>query len=94
MRVRSLVCLSGRINQVLINSFFKGKVDQRYEVLVRLSAHLEEAGVPYQLVGGMATYSHVNRVDPVEARMTRDVDICVRREDLGKIAEHAGKHGF
>jgi hypothetical protein len=82
------------MNTVLVNSFFEAKVDQLYEVLSRLSGLLEDAGVKYQLVGGMATYMHVNRIDPLEARLTRDVDICVRRKDLARIAEFAGKHGF
>ena len=79
---------------VLVNSFFEAKVDQLYEVLSRLSGLLKDAGVRYQLIGGMATYMHVNRIDPVGARLTRDVDVCVRRQDLGKIAEFANRHGF
>lgn len=79
---------------MLVNSFFEAKVDQLYEVLTRLSALLEDAGVKYQLIGGLATYMHVNRIDPMGARLTRDIDICVRRPDLNRIAALAGKHRF
>lgn len=69
-------------------------MDQLLEVLSRLAALLDDAGVKYQLIGGMATYMHVHRLDPMGARLTRDVDICVHREDLPKIAEHAREHRF
>jgi hypothetical protein len=42
----------------------------------------------------MATYLHVDRIEPLEARLTRDVDICIRRADLDRIATIAHKHGF
>jgi hypothetical protein len=79
---------------VLVNTFFEAKVDQLVNVLTRVSALFEEAGVKYQVVGGMATYLHVNRVDPLEARLTRDIDICIHRADLDTIAALANKHGF
>lgn len=79
---------------MLVNSFFETKVDQLFEVLNRLSSLFEDAGINYQLIGGMATYMHVNRIDPMGARLTRDVDVCVRRQDLKKIADFANKHGF
>ena len=79
---------------MLVNSFFETKVDQLFEVLNRLSSLFEDAGIKYQLIGGMATYMHVNRIDPMGARLTRDVDVCVRRQDLKKIADFANKHGF
>ena len=82
------------MKSVLVNSFFEGKVDQLFEVLVRLSALLDEAGVTYEIVGGMATYLQIDRIDPLEARLTRDVDICVRRDDLPRIAAFAANHGF
>jgi hypothetical protein len=32
-------------------------------------------------------YLHVNAIDPLAARLTRDIDAAVRRTDIGKIAE-------
>ena len=40
---------------VLVNSFYETKVDQLFEILSRLTALLDDAGVTYQLIGGMAT---------------------------------------
>ena len=82
------------MRMVLVNSFYETKVEQLFEILSRLTALLDDAGVKYQLIGGMATYIHVNRIDPMGARLTRDVDVCVRRQDLTRIAEFANKHGF
>jgi len=79
---------------MLVNALFEEKLDQLFEAMKRAAALLEEAGVEYQFVGGMATYLHVNQIDPMEARLTRDVDVCIRRRDLAKITELAGSHGF
>ena len=79
---------------MLVNSFFEAKLAQLMEVMTRAAALLDEAGVNYQVTGGMAVYLHVDPIDPLHARLTRDVDVCVRRDDLAKIIELAGKHRF
>lgn len=61
------------------------KVEQR---LLRSTAALEEAGVPYAVIGGNAVANWVSRVDESLVRFTRNVDILLRREDLAA-AEHA-----
>jgi hypothetical protein len=48
----------------------------------RAARALDEAGVPYAVVGGNAVAEWVGRVDPGAARNTRDVDILIRRADL------------
>lgn len=80
--------------QVLVNSFFEAKVEQLFEVLRRLKAACEEAGVEYELIGGLAVYLHINRIDPLAARLTRDVDINVRRSDIDALSAVASRHGF
>src|SRR5436305_9022928 len=52
------------------------------ERLKRSTAALEQAGVPYALVGGNAVAEWVGRVDEDAVRNTRDVDILIRRADL------------
>jgi len=63
------------------------------ERLLRATAALDQAGIPYAVVGGNAVGSWVATVDEGAVRNTRDVDLLVRRNDLPRITaalEHAG----
>jgi hypothetical protein len=55
------------------------KVRQR---LLRATAALEGAGVPYAVAGGNAVALWVSRVDEAAVRNTQDVDVMIRRADL------------
>ena len=57
-------------------------VERVRERLLRSSKALEDAGVPYAVVGGNAVAAWVSRVDEAAVRNTQDVDIVLRREDL------------
>ncbi|MEZ6147997.1 MAG: nucleotidyltransferase family protein [Planctomycetaceae bacterium] len=50
--------------------------------LMRATRTLEDAGIPYAVVGGNAVAAWVARVDESAVRNTRDVDILLRRDDL------------
>src|SRR5213082_4249517 len=52
------------------------------ERLMRATAALNKAGVPYAVVGGHAVASWVATVDEGAVRNTGDVDLLIRREDL------------
>src|SRR5438445_13488281 len=52
------------------------------ERLLRATAVLNQAGIPYAVVGGHAVASWVATIDEGAVRNTRDVDLLVRREDL------------
>ena len=52
------------------------------ERLLRATAALEKAGVPYAVIGGNAVAAWVSRVDEAAVRNTRDVDLLLRRTDL------------
>jgi hypothetical protein len=67
------------------------KVRQR---LLRAVAVLEEAGVPYAVVGGHAVAAWVSRIDEAAVRNTQDVDILIRREDLPAAVAAMAKAGF
>jgi uncharacterized protein YycO len=54
------------------------KVQERLE---RTAATLEQAGVPYAVIGGHAVRAWVAQVDEAAVRTTRDVDILLRRSD-------------
>src|ERR1700739_4720649 len=50
--------------------------------LDRITSALEQAAVPYALVGGQAVALWVATKDPAAVRTTKDVDILLRRENL------------
>jgi hypothetical protein len=52
------------------------------ERLRRATKALDDAGVPYAVVGGNAVAEWVARVDEDAIRNTRDVDLLIRRIDL------------
>src|ERR1700757_4727203 len=64
------------------------------ERLLRATAALNEAGIPYAVVGGNAVASWVATVDEGAVRNTRDVDLLVRRSDLPAVAAALEKAGF
>jgi hypothetical protein len=56
--------------------------------LLRAATALEQAKVPYAVVGGNAVAAWVARMDETAVRNTQDVDILLRRGDL-EIAKNA-----
>jgi hypothetical protein len=62
--------------------------------LLRATAALNQAGVPYAVVGGHAVASWVTTVDEGAVRNTRDIDLLVRREDLTVITAELERAGF
>ena len=69
-------------------------VEKVRDRLKRSTNALEEAGVPYAVVGGNAVAAWVSEVDESAARNTPDVDILLRREDLKKATVALEKVGF
>lgn len=64
------------------------------ERLLRATSALEQAGIPYAVVGGNAVASWVATVDEGAVRNTRDVDLLVRRGDLPAITAALEQAGF
>jgi hypothetical protein len=60
--------------------------------LLRATAALEGAGVPYVVVGGNAVGAWIEQVDERAVRTTQHVDLAIRRTDLeaAKVALAAG----
>ena len=67
------------------------KVNERLRKTVRI---LENAKVPYAVVGGHAVRAWVAQVDEAALRTTRDVDILVRPEDLSAMITAMTTAGF
>jgi hypothetical protein len=64
------------------------------ERLLRATGVLNQAGIPYAVVGGHAVASWVSTVDEGAVRNTRDVDLLVRRADLPAVTAALEKAGF
>ncbi len=64
------------------------------ERLLRATAALNRAAVPYAVVGGNAVASWVATIDEGAVRTTRDIDLLVRRDDLPAITTALEQAGF
>ncbi len=64
------------------------------ERLLRATAALNQAGIPYAVVGGNAVASWVATVDEGAVRNTRDVDLLVRRSDFPAVTGALTAAGF
>lgn len=61
------------------------------KLLQSISAALDEAGVPYCVIGGNAVAAWVASVDDGAVRATKDVDLLIRRDDLARAKVAAEK---
>lgn len=64
------------------------------ERLLRATGALEQAGIPYAVVGGNAVAAWVSRVDESAVRNTADVDLLVNRSDLPAVTLALEQAGF
>lgn len=69
-------------------------VEKQRERLRRAARALNEAAVPYAVIGGSAVASWVSRVDEAAVRFTQDVDILLRRADLPAATRAMEAAGF
>ncbi|HZZ72685.1 MAG TPA: nucleotidyltransferase family protein [Pirellulales bacterium] len=71
-----------------------GAMEKVRERLLRATAALETANIPYAVVGGHAVAAWVSKVDEAAVRSTPDVDILIRREDLPRVKAALAEVGF
>jgi hypothetical protein len=69
-------------------------IEQVRDRLLRATAALERAQVPYVVIGGNAVSVWVGRRDPAAVRFTQDVDLALRRSDLGAAKTALEAAGF
>ena len=69
-------------------------VEKVRDRLLRAARALEDAQVPYAVVGGNAVAAWVARVDESAVRNTRDVDMVIRRADLEAAKQALAHAGF
>jgi hypothetical protein len=67
------------------------KVQERLE---RTATTLEQAGIPYAIIGGNAVRAWVAQADEAAVRTTRDVDILLRRSDWPAAVAAMERAGF
>src|SRR5438552_1785844 len=67
------------------------KIQERLE---RTATTLEQAGVPYAIIGGNALRAWVAQADEAAVRTTRDVDILLRRSDWPAALAAMERAGF
>ena len=66
----------------LVNTFFEERVEQLFGLAELVERIFSSAGLDYRIVGGLAAYLYVEQVEPDAGRLTKDVDLAVRRQDL------------
>lgn len=69
-------------------------VENVRERLLRITKALGSSGVPYAVVGGNAVAAWVSRADQGGERNTPNVDILIRREELGRARAAGEAVGF
>ena len=69
-------------------------VEKVRDRLRRVCDALEQAGIPYAVIGGNAVAAWVSQVDEAAVRNTQDVDLLLREEDLPRPIETLSKSGF
>src|SRR4051794_19345113 len=79
---------------IYVNTFFEERVQQLFDLAGRVEAAFAAAGLEYRVVGGLATYLYVEEAEPDAGRLTRDIDIMVRPEDLARIAVAVEPYGL
>jgi hypothetical protein len=79
---------------VFVNTFFEARVERLFNLAELVERIFSSAGLEYRIVGGLAAYLYAEELDPDAGRLTRDIDIAVRREDLDRIAKAAQPFGL
>ena len=88
-----MITYEQRLNANIRWAFLEGsmhfdKTNAVHKTLEKVTRRLEELGIPYAIVGGMALFFHGFR------RFTEDVDILVTREGLAEIHRQLEGAGF
>ena len=77
-----------------VNTFFEKRVDQLFDLAQVVEQAFSAAGLDYRVVGGLAAYLYVEDKEPDAGRLTKDINIAVRRQDLDRIAKAVEPFGL
>ncbi len=78
----------------VVNLVFEERLFKLVGILEKIAGPLAEAQIPYEVVGGLAVFIHVEAADPAHSVLTRDVDILIQRSDLERVIAVATANGF
>ncbi len=81
------------VDENLMNRMVRA-VERVRDRMQRATRALEQAGIPYAVIGGNAVAAHVGRVDEAAVRNTQDVDVLLRRSDLEAAKAALASAGF
>jgi hypothetical protein len=79
---------------VYVNTFFEERVEDLFNLAGVVEKAFASAGLDYRVVGGLAAYLYIEEREPDAGRLTKDIDIVVRREDLEAIAKAVAPFGL
>jgi hypothetical protein len=79
---------------VYANTFFEARVKQLFDLAEVVEKAFSGSGLDYRVVGGLATYLYVEEALSDAGRLTRDIDIAVRRADLERIEAAVAPYGL
>jgi hypothetical protein len=79
---------------LFVNTFFEDRLQDLFNLAARVEKAFSAAGIEYRVVGGLAVYLYVEESEADAGRLTKDIDIVVRREDLPRIVEAAEPFGL
>jgi hypothetical protein len=79
---------------IAVNTFFEERLQDLFSLADLVEQIFLSAGLEYRIVGGLATYLYVEEAEPDAGRLTKDIDLIVRREDLKAIARAAESFGY
>lgn len=77
-----------------VNMLFDQAMYSLHDDLAGITRVLGEAGVPYELIGGVAVLAHIMGRDRSRSFVTRDIDLLVSREDLDRLVSAAKAAGY
>ena len=84
------------LHHATINPFFETGMYSLVQDVESIVKALQSAGVPFEVIGGVAVNAHIFAFDRSRSFVTRDIDLLLRREDIekaAKAAESIGYHG-
>jgi hypothetical protein len=78
----------------VLNLVFEERLFHLVGILEKIADPFAAAGVPYEVVGGLAVLIHVEEANPEHSVLTRDVEILISRSDLERVVAIAESQGF
>ena len=76
------------------HGFYERGISMLADELGAIVGVLNEAGVAYELIGGVAVNAHILERHRSRSFVTRDIDLMIGREDLERVVEAGRRAGY